>query len=376
MQVELFKPDEMNETFWQAFREMRDADPRYDDPFFDPEFARMIGNLREDTRIAVAFGAGLTGPVAFWPLHVRSGGWARPIGGPFSDWHGPIVQLGLGVDPADMLKGAGLSGFTSFGMPGHLSAGHIETRVGANMTDLSMGFDAFLESQRQKYPKHFKKIRRMQRNMDRDFADITYHIDDQSTEAFDWVMERKRQQYVRTGKHDVLGPDWAQTLMMRLRRHSSERLRARLSTLRFDGRIAAAEFNLQSDTVLHGWITAFDTEFHYYSPGYMLQHEILRRMPDLGLTTYDAGPGLDYYKKYYCNYQLAVDEGALRAAEGARVMPRVLPGTWRAAEAILPGAAARLMGKVRRRTDQIMLAETTLGGRARGFAAALKPTAK
>jgi len=376
MQVELFKPSEMNETFWQAFREMRDADARYDDPFFDPEFARLIGDLRDDTYIAVAFGEGLTGPVAFWPLHVRPGGWTRPIGGPFSDWHGPVIRLGLTLDPAEMLKGAGLTGFTAFGMMAHLSEGHIETRVGANMTDLSAGFDAFLENQRQQFPKHFKKIRRMQRNMERDFADITYHIDDQSTEAFDWVMSRKSEQFVRTGKHDVLGPDWAQKMMTRLRRHKSERLSARLSTLRFDGRIAAAEFNLQSDTVMHGWITAFDPEFHYYSPGYMLQHEILRRMPDMGLYTYDAGPGLDYYKKYYCNYQLPVEEGPLRAAEGGRAMPRVLPSTWRAMEAALPARAAQIMGKVRRRTDQIMLSETTLGGRARGFVSALKPAAK
>ena len=97
MQVELFKPSEMNADFWRAFTDMRNASAVYDDPFFDPEFARLVGELREDTFIAVVFDNPDADPLAFWPLHVRPGGWARPIGGPFSDWHGPIVRGGDAV---------------------------------------------------------------------------------------------------------------------------------------------------------------------------------------------------------------------------------------------------------------------------------------
>ncbi len=372
MQVELFKPDEMNADFWQAFHDIRNASSANDDPFFDPEFARLVGGLRSDTFIGVAFDAGKAEPIAFWPMHVRPGGWARPIGGPFSDWHGPVARVHDPVDPTEFLAAAGLSGFTAFGMPGHLSWGHLDERVGANMTDVSAGWEDYLAAQTKLYPKHFKKMRRMGRNMQRDHAEIQFEMDDTSREAFDWLIERKRAQFVRTGRHDVLGPEWARLLFERLRGFRSQRFSSRLMSLRLDGKIVAAEFNLCSDRIMHGWITGFDTDFAYYSPGYMLQHEILKEMQGMDQTIYDAGIGLDYYKKYYTNFQLPVDTGALRVQQKAG-LPRLMADGWRMTENSLPGAMGRLMGKVRRRTDQIVMSEMTLGGRISGIAKALKP---
>ena len=371
MQVELFKPSEMNADFWSAFKAMRDANTNYDDPFFDPEFARLVGDLRTDTYVAVAFDPGKQEPIAFWPLHIRPGGWARPIGGPFSDWHGPIIRKGDAVDPSIFLTSADLAGFSAFGMPADLSWGHLSERVGANMTNLSAGWADYLAQQTKLFPRHFKKIRRMQRNMERDFSSVEYNMDDKSREAFDWIIARKREQYNRTGRHDVLAPDWVCQMLERLRTHQSDRLTVQLMTLKLDGNLAAAEFNILSDNVVHGWITAFQTEYSYYSPGYMLQHEILRAMPEMGRAVYDAGIGLDYYKKYYTNFQLPVDKGVIRAEPRQR-LPRVFADGWRLTENAMPGAVARLMGKVRRRTDQIVLAETTFGGRMSGFAKALR----
>ena len=371
MQVELFRPGDMNPDFWRAFTQMRDASPAYDDPFFDPEFARLVGALREDTFIAVGFDAGKLEPVAFWPMHVRPGGWARPIGGPFSDWHGPVVRAGDPVGPCVMLTAAGLSGFTAFGMPGELSWGHLGERAGSNMTDMSEGWETYLATQTKLYPKHFKKIRRMQRNLERDFGEVSYDMDDTSREAFDWLIARKRAQFARTGRHDVLGPDWARQMLDKLRAHQSPRLSARLMTMKVDDKIIAAEFNICSDRVIHGWLTGYDTDYGQYSPGYMLQHHILKEMDHLEQTIYDAGIGLDYYKKYYTNYQLPVDTGVLRAEPGAG-LPRVFADGWRLAENSLPGYPRRVMGKVRRRTDQIVMAELTTGARLNGFAKALK----
>jgi len=103
----------------------------------------------------------------------------------------------------------------------------------------------------------------------------------------------------------------------------------------------------------------------------MLQHEVLKNLEGMSQTIYDAGIGLDYYKKYYTNFQLPVDTGVIRADTRSK-FPRLLADGWRATENSMPGKVGRIMGKVRRRTDQIVLAETTLGGRMNGFAKALK----
>ena len=372
MQVELFKPSELNADFWQAFHDIRNASSAYDDPFFDPEFARLVGELRRDTFIGVAFDAGKSQPAAFWPMHVRPGGWTRPIGGPFSDWHGPVARAHDPVDPTEFLAAAGLTGFTAFGMPGHLSWGHLGERMGANMTDVSSGWEAYLSAQTKLYPKHFKKIRRMDRNLKRDFSEIEFTMNDLSREAFDWIIARKRAQFARTGRHDVLSPDWVRSLFDALRSFESERFSSRLMSMRIDGKIVAAEFNLCSDRILHGWITAFDTDYASYSPGYMLQHEILKQMDHMDQSIYDSGIGLDYYKKYYTNFQLPVDTGVLRVQQ-RNGLPRLMADGWRMTEASMPGVMGRLMGKVRRRTDQIVMTETSLGGRLSGLAKALKP---
>ncbi|MEM1087037.1 MAG: cellulose biosynthesis protein CelD, partial [Pseudomonadota bacterium] len=70
----------MSAELWTAYTALRDARSLYDDPFFDPDFARLVGQVREDTRIGVAFDG--EDVVGFWPLHERPGLWARPIGGP------------------------------------------------------------------------------------------------------------------------------------------------------------------------------------------------------------------------------------------------------------------------------------------------------
>lgn len=372
MQVELFKPSEMNADFWTAYKNMRDASSAYDDPFFDPEFARLVGELRDDAFIAVGFDEGKQEPSVFWPLHVRPGGWTRPIGGPFSDWHGPIMRSDDAVDPSLFLGAANLSGFTSFGMPGHLSWGHAEERAGVNMADLSMGWESFEATQKKIYPKHFKKMRRLGRLLEKDFSDITIDLDDTSRESFDWLIKTKRDKFAETGRHDVIGDGWGMSMLERLRAHHSPRMSARLATLKFDGKIVAAEFNLCSDKIVHGWLTAYDVDYKSYSPGFLMMHEAIRGMHSLGQTCYDLGAGADHYKKFYTNYQLPIDLGVIHADPTPR-FPRLMAQGWRMTENSLPGKLGQVMGKIRRRTDQIVMTETTLGGRLSGFAKALKP---
>ena len=366
----LYHPAEMSAELWQAFTALRDARAIYDDPFFDPDFARLVGEVREDTRIGVAFEGDKA--VAFWPLHERPGHWARPIGGPFSDWHAPVVEAGRELCPVEFLSGLGLSGMTAFGyMPTPECQIDNMQRVGANMTDLSMGWEAYLDQQQTAWPKHFKKMRRVFRGVERDFSEAHFEWDDKSNAHFDHLMRLKCAQFERTGFHNVLKPDWARALLDRLRHFEGPRMRARLITLSYDGKQAAAEFNLESDKIMHGWLTSFDQTFSSYSPGNQIVQNVLQTMTKTSLTIYDAGPGLDHYKRHYANYYLPVEAGVLRGRRGSYAPSRVVGRVWRRAERDLPNKAAAIMGRVRRRMDQIALAEPTMGARISGVFGAL-----
>lgn len=375
MHFECLKIKDLTPDDWRDWTALRNASPIYDDPFLDPEYARLVADVRSDVRVAIVRDSGEM--VAAWPLHWRPGGWTRPIGGPFSDWHGPILADGAELDAGAILQGVKACGMTTFGLTAKL--GQVPDgleRVQANMTCLRGGFEAFQKNQTQIYPKHFKKIRRMQRNMTRDFTDIVYTFDDEDPAAFADLIRLKQEQFARTGKHDVLAPEWVRSLFKTLRTHRTPRFRARLSTLRLDGRLAAAEFNLESDTVVHGWITAFDQEFSYYSPGYMLVDFMLEKASDIGILQYDSGCDLDYYKKYYSNFTLPLDRGVIRTGQFSPAPSRLLGNLWGSLETAIPGKVGGLMGKVRRRSDQILNAEMSLPARAAGFANAARPSRK
>ncbi|MCF6328372.1 MAG: GNAT family N-acetyltransferase [Henriciella sp.] len=360
----------MSRELWRAYTALRNARAIYDDPFFDPDFARLVGEVREDTRIGVATKG--EDVVGVWPLHERPGGWSRPIGGPFSDWHGPIVEPGHNLTAQAFLNGLGLSGMTVFGLQPQaepMSKGM--TRVGANMTDISMGWDAYFEAQQQAWPKHFKKMRRLYRNVERDFSERQLNWDDRSDRSFHRLIGLKQDQFARTGFHDVLKPEWARRLFDRLRNYQGARLRVRLVTLCFDGQHAASELTLQSDTVMHGWLTGFEHDMGMYSPGNMLVQDILPYMPGEGILTYDSGPGMDYYKRHYANFQLPVDCGILRGKTNNAAPARLAGKAWRWGESVMPDKAGELMTRARRRMDQVSLAELSLGARISGVVGAL-----
>ncbi|MEO1643447.1 MAG: cellulose biosynthesis protein CelD, partial [Pseudomonadota bacterium] len=89
------------------------------------------------------------------------------------------------------------------------------------------------------------------------------------------------------------------------------------------------------------------------------------------LHTYDAGPGLDHYKRHYANYHLPVDSGILRGKRGSFAPSRIAGRVWRSGEAVMPGKVGELMGRTRRRMDQIALAETSTTARLSGVYQAL-----
>lgn len=366
--VEIQSFDTLDPDLRAQMTEMRDNQSVYDNPFYDLDFAEIIARQRDDAFVLVANDkAGLLG---YWPLHIRPGKWARPIGAPFSDWHGPVMRAGqVDLDPQSFLRRAGLRGLTASGFgPARTNLSTKRNVVGVGIAYLPDGAEAYKEQMRRLHPKHFKNLRRSSRMIERDFTEADYVMDDISEDAFHWLMQSKRQQFRQTGKHDVLGPAWVQELMKDLRTNRYTRLRGRLSTLRFDGELAAAEFDILSDTVVHGWITVYDRKFSMYSPGHLLMLSVICDMESTGHLYSDIGGGDHAYKKYYESYQLPCEQVVLRTGHGLRPMA----ASWRLAESRAPHKIKKMMQSVRRRSDQIFSTELETRQRLAGFVSALK----
>jgi len=349
-------------------RALRDGQAVYDSPFFDIDFAEVVSRVRRDVHILLAFeGDDLLG---FWSLHMRPDKWARPIGAPFSDWHGPVMRVGShGLRAQEFLAMSGLKGMTA---PGFKPVGFASCTKGqingSGLAYMPDGAEAYLASMTSMHKKHYKNLRRAERNMERDFERVEYKVDDPSLEAFNWLMTLKSAQYRRSGKHDVLGPDWVKGMMKILHLERFARLRGRLSTLLLDGQLVAAEFNLLSDKIMHGWITVYDPDFARYSPGHMLMKRIICDMENTGHEMCDVGTDSNAYRKYYENVQQPIQSLTFHSGNGMRP----ISGGWHRIERRGPAKLARLMASMRRRGDQIFACELGTSGRLAGLKDALQ----
>lgn len=374
-QFRLFRPEAMGDDLWDAFTALRDARACYDDPFFDPVYARLVACVRPDLRVGVAFRQGE--PVGFWPFHRRPGAWTRPVGGPFSDWHGPVLAADANLPAHAFLRGLGLLGMSAYGWLPQDRASEGRLRIsGAHMTVVGDDPEAFIEEQNVRWPKHFKKMRRLGRNLERDFSEVEFRIDDHSDDTFNRLIQLKREQFRATGRHDVLAPAWAQELIDGLRHTQTDRFRLRHVSIYFDGRHAASEVVLQSDKIVHGWLTAYEQDAAQYSPGNMLVQMMLEDMArNNGPKIYDAGPGLAHYKRHYSNFELPVGSGVVRSKPLALRPDRLLGQAWRSGERHIGGKISQVMTQSRRRLDQICISEVEPIGRLNGIGRAFRRTA-
>lgn len=369
MRISLISAHEAPDALWHDAEMLQAKCPDRADPLFSPQLARYLAFLRQDTKLIIAYSGDQL--VAFWPLHLRPGGWARPIAGPFSDWHAPLIAPDQNVDAIELLNAAGISGMTvSAYKPEPGEAIRAGSRIGSHLSVLNTDIDAWMAHQRSLFPRHFKKMRQKRKHLARDFGDVVFNLDDQSDETFETILRLKRAQYIATGRHDVFGAPWARAFANGLRQHGTPDLHLRVVSLYLDGRFAAGEVLICSRSVAHGWLTAYEPDFGSYSLGYIIVEELLSDMPSRGQTVYDAGPGQDYYKKYYTNVMTPVDQGVLRTGKAGLAPVRLLSSSWRQLETRLPARAGQIMGKVRRRSDQILVSEVSALDRMRGFAQA------
>ncbi|MCW0209198.1 MAG: GNAT family N-acetyltransferase, partial [Achromobacter sp.] len=181
----------------------------------------------------------------------------------------------------------------------------------------------------------------------------------------------KRGQFAATRRHDVLGAAWTRGLLEACASHQGGAFAGVMATLRYDGRLAAAEFGLRSGGTLHGWIAGYDPAFGACSPGLVLQERLLERAAEAGVTRAVLGTGEEHYKRFYASFHEGVDDGVAVAAGYAGSARAMAAGLLRVVEQGRFGPASRLAGQTRRRLDVILAVETSMSGQLRGVRRAL-----
>lgn len=373
LDVETLHPSLLSADDVALWRSLASAGQGFGNPLLGPDFAQAVGRVREDARVAVARRAGQT--LGFLAFHHRPGGLARPIGSPLSDYHALVGRPDANLRIEDVLRAAGVSLFRYTGLidPHGVFPAAARTDRTAYVIDLSQtDAQAYLEVVRAESPKKIKNYRRLDNKLGREVGEVRLVAGDASRDAFNQLIDWKREQLIRTGGHDFLRSDWTRELMADLFAQRDGDFRGLMINLYAGDQLVGGHFGIRAGDSYHPWLASTNPAHAAWSPGQIFFLRAIAAMPELGLSRYDLGPGHDHYKRSYAQTAVTIGEGAATASGIAGRMAMSVESAWSLAGAHRAGP----VGQLRRRMEAIASTELTTSGRVRDFVEAVAAKAQ
>lgn len=292
--VDIIKPEDISPedvALWQSFVALRDD---LKGPYFDVRYAQAAGRVVPEARIArLKDNEGRV--IGYLPYQIR-GKTLQPLGAPMSDYHGLIAPSDNEINYRKLLKLLGATRLEYAGWVGKLNGAGKTVELISQVADLSAGYEAYLARHSAESVKFYKNVARCQRNVEKDFGGFSFAFGTVTPEVLRWVTELKREQYIRSGMHDVFACGWTYELLMQLAEITDEDYGLRVGTLHNGDELVAAEICLLNGSVLHLWFPAYADTYQRYSPGILLSLRIMEYMAARGITQVDFGAGGEGYK--------------------------------------------------------------------------------
>ena len=320
LRVEVVRPMELGEGECEQWDAMQRRAPHLGNPFLAAAFARSVGRVHDNARVAVlSRGADVVG---FFPFERNRFGIGRPIGAGLTDCQGLVHVPGLEreLDAKELMRACGLSVFEF----DHLVEGqalfepYTTTRAASPVIDLGHGYETFKDQLRERAPRFLRTTRSKARKLGREVGELRFEDDVRDPVALWLLMSWKSAQYRRTGRTDRFARPWIVALVEHLLGAEDAACAGRLSMLYADGQPVAGHFGLRSETVLAAWFPAYDVRFARYSPGLIQHLAMAEAAAATGIEVIDLGRGDREYKDALKSRELTVAEGrVLRAAPAA-----------------------------------------------------------
>lgn len=359
LKVDIVRADALDEAGWAEWRAILADTPALNSPYFRPTFAQVAGAISPDAAIAIFTRSGRT--VGFFP-HQRRGGAVQPLAAPMNDYHGVIAREGEAptLDEVAALLGGSRLNVTAW--VGDTGLGEPRRTVQVELGD--GGYDAWYAERRVTFGKFFKDKERARRSMEAELGPLRVERGLHDPKLLDWLIGLKRDQYRRTGRHDIFACGWtADLLHALLKTEGPTGFGASMAGLWAGDRLTALEYSLHAGDQYHFWFPGYEPSLARCSPGILLSMDTMRLAAERGYRTFDFGFEGEHYKKYFCNGQHIVREAiVVKPGLGATVSQAAV----RALDLAGEGRGERLRASVRRRWAAIEACEVTPASRFRG----------
>lgn len=358
LEVDIVGIDALDAPQWATWRAMLDANPALNSPYFRPEFARLAGGISPNAAVAVFSREGQT--IGFFP-HQRRGGAMQPLAAPMNDYHGIIALPGQAPSLEDAAQALGATRLNVTAWVGDTALGDDRRTVQVELDE--GGYDGWYAERRATHGKFFKDKERARRSMEAELGPLRVERGLRDPALLDWLIDLKRDQYRRTGRHDIFACGWTADLLHALLQEDSDGFGASMAGLWAGDRLTAVEYSLHAGDQYHFWFPGYDPALARCSPGILLSMDTMRLASPLGFRTFDFGFEGEHYKKYFCNGAHVVREAmVLKPGIGAAVSQAAVGALNLAGQA----RGERLRNSVRRRWAAIEACETTPGNRLKG----------
>lgn len=358
LKVDIAAIETLGDADWAIWRAMLEANPALASPYFRPEFARAAGRACPGAAVAVFSRGGET--VGFFP-HQRRGGAMQPLAAPMNDYHGIIAFPGEAPsleETAEVLGAARLN-LTAWVGPTGLGEDRRTVQVELDQS----GYDGWYAERRTSFGKFFKDKERARRSMEAELGPLRVEHGLRDPALLDWLIDLKRDQYRRTGRHDIFACGWTADLLHALLKEEGEGLGGSLAALWAGDRLTAVEYSLHAGDQYHFWFPGYEPSLARCSPGILLSLDTMRLASADGYRTFDFGFEGEHYKKYFCNGFKVVREAVVLKPGLGATMSQAAVGALNLAGS---GRGEQLRTSVRRRWAAIEACETTPGARMKG----------
>lgn len=308
IQYRLIRSADLDAALVEAWVAIQEAQPRFDNPYFRPEFAQAVGAVRDDVEIAVIEEDGRA--VGFFPFQ-RDGASGRPAGGKVSDFQGVIARSEVDWNPADLLRACRLRAWNFDHLLAEdekLSSFH-DVVADSCYLDLSHGFEHYESERRRAGTEEIRQALRKARRIEREVGPLRLEYHSEDSQLWAKLKEWKGIQYAESDLCNVLEVEWVDALLKRISQSQTPGFTGALSALYAGDNLIAVHFGMRSHGVFHWWFPAYNREHSRNSPGALLMLKFAQECELHGIKRLDLGKGPEQYKRGW-------GSGAIRVAEG------------------------------------------------------------
>jgi CelD/BcsL family acetyltransferase involved in cellulose biosynthesis len=310
VKIELIPGNALTGELVKQWDALVSSDPRFNSPYFQPEFTQLVSEVRDDVEVAFLVDGGET--VAIFPFQRGAFGFGLPIGGLVSDFHGLICAKSFDFDPRELLSKCGLRAWQfDHLLPSEMFARFQNQLRDSFYVDLGQGFDAYVRDLRMKSRTRVTNVERKKRKIEHDVGPLRFQLYTNQSSAFEHLLRWKSCQYVDTGVVDVFRFEWVTTLLQKIIARRGIKFSGTLSTLHAGETLVAVHAGMQSHNVAHYWFPSFDRDFASYSPGIILLFELARALGVSGVSRLDLGAGSERYKTLFSTGSLLLAAGTV-----------------------------------------------------------------